>query len=131
MIAKDAANNSSAASTALQVTTIPVEAGAETFLSNALLDLDPKSQHRHEIESARNDLLRLYGVQLTPGLEASLEFVLGRDKYATDQINGALANYQRSLALWQQETKRVAELESNSSLPLPSSHPTLSSSLET
>ncbi|MEH2379823.1 MAG: hypothetical protein V7K27_13215 [Nostoc sp.] len=97
-----------------------LEAGAETFLSNAFLDLDPKSQHRHEIESARNDLLRLYGVQLTPGLEASLEFVLGRDKYANDQINGALANYQRSLALWQQEATRVAESESNSSLPLSS-----------
>ncbi|MHC5935571.1 WD40 domain-containing protein [Nostoc sp.] len=97
-----------------------LEAGAETFLSNAFLDLDPKSQQRHEIESARNDLLRLYGVQLTPGLEASLEFVLGRDKYANDQINGALANYQRSLALWQQEASRVAESESNSSLPLSS-----------
>ncbi|BBD69232.1 WD-40 repeat-containing protein [Nostoc commune NIES-4072] len=97
-----------------------LEAGAETFLSNASLDLDPKSQHRHEIESARNDLLRLYNLQLTPGLEASLEFVLGRDKYANDQINGALANYQRSLALWQQETRRVAEWESNSSLPVSS-----------
>ncbi|MEH2249151.1 nSTAND1 domain-containing NTPase [Nostoc sp.] len=106
-----------------------LEAGAETFLSNASLNLDPKSQHRHEIESARNDLLRLYGVQLTPGLEASLEFVLGRDKYANDQINGALANYQRSLALWQQETKRVAELESNSSLPVSSPHPIPPSSL--
>lgn len=93
-----------------------LEAGAETFLSNASLNLDPKSQHRHEIESARNDLLRLYGVQLTPGLEASLEFVLGRDKYANDQMNGALANYQRSLALWQQETKRVAGWESNAPL---------------
>ncbi|MBC1276016.1 hypothetical protein GNF10_08435 [Nostoc sp. UCD121] len=100
-----------------------LEAGAETFLSNASLDLDPKSQHRHEIESARNDLLRLYGVQLTPGLEASLEFVLGRDKYANDQLNGALGNYQTSLALWQQETKRVAELESNSALPLSFPHP--------
>ncbi|MBC1235791.1 eIF2A-related protein [Nostoc sp. 2RC] len=89
-----------------------LEAGAKTFLSTASLHLDPKPQHRHEIESARNDLLRLYGIQLTPGLEASLEFVLGRDKYANDQINGALANYQRSLALWQKETRRVAQLES-------------------
>ncbi|WP_375509460.1 hypothetical protein [uncultured Nostoc sp.] len=106
-----------------------LEAGAETFLSNASLDLDPKSQHRHEIESARNDLLRLYGFQLTPGLEASLEFVLGRDKYANDQINGALVNYQRSLALWQKETKRGAEWESDSSLSLSSPNPTLLSSL--
>ncbi|MEH1872053.1 nSTAND1 domain-containing NTPase [Nostoc sp.] len=106
-----------------------LEAGAETFLSNASLDLDPKSQHRHEIESARNDLLRLYSFQLTPGLEASLEFVLGRDKYANDQINGALANYQRSLALWQQETKRVAGWETNSSLRLSYPHPSPASSL--
>jgi WD40 repeat protein/AAA+ ATPase superfamily predicted ATPase len=106
-----------------------LEAGAETFLSNASLDLDPKSQPRHEIESARNDLLRLYNVKLTPGLEASLEFVLGRDKYANDQINGALANYQKSLALWQQETKIIAEFESNSSLALPSFHTTLAPSL--
>lgn len=106
-----------------------LEAGAETFLSNAFLDLDPKSQHRHEIESARNDLLRLYGVKLTPGLEASLEFVLGRDKYANDQINGALANYQRSLALWQQEARRIAEWENNSSLPLSCPQPMPPSSL--
>ncbi|BAY16275.1 WD-40 repeat-containing protein [Anabaenopsis circularis NIES-21] len=87
-----------------------LEAGAEKFLSNAALDLAPKSQHRHEIESARNDLLRLYSVQLEPGLEASLEFVLGRDKYASDQINSALAHYQRSLSLWQREAKRENEI---------------------
>ncbi|MFN6571876.1 hypothetical protein [Dendronalium sp. ChiSLP03b] len=87
-----------------------LEAGAERFLSNAALDLAPKCQHRYEIESARNDLLRLYSVQLGPGLEASLEFVLGRDKYANDKINGALAHYQRSLALWQQEAKREKEV---------------------
>ncbi|MEA5504649.1 hypothetical protein VB735_16325 [Halotia wernerae UHCC 0503] len=86
-----------------------LEAGAAKFLSNAALDLAPKSQHRLEIESARNDLLRLHSVQLEPGLEASLEFVLGRDKYANDQINGALAHYQKSLALWQQEGKREKE----------------------
>ncbi|WGV26064.1 hypothetical protein [Halotia branconii] len=86
-----------------------LEAGAARFLSNAALDLAPKSQHRLEIESARNDLLRLYSVQLEPGLEASLEFVLGRDKYANDQINGALAHYQKSLALCQREGKREKE----------------------
>ncbi|MBD2255204.1 hypothetical protein [Nostoc parmelioides] len=83
-----------------------LEVGAEKFISNDALDLAPKSQHRHEIESARNDLLRSYNVKLEPGLEASLEFVLGRDKYANDQINSALAHYQRSLSLWQQEEKR-------------------------
>jgi WD40 repeat protein len=82
-----------------------LESGTERFLSNASLDLDPKSQHRHEIESARNDLQRLYGVKLESKLEASLEVVLGRDKYANDQINRALAHYQRSLSLWQNEAK--------------------------
>ncbi|MBW4560032.1 MAG: hypothetical protein KME32_02555 [Mojavia pulchra JT2-VF2] len=79
-----------------------LEAGADRFLSNDALDLAPKSQNRREIESARNDLLRLYGIKLDPELEASLEFVLGRDEYANDQINDALAHYQRSLTLWQQ-----------------------------
>ncbi|BCL33810.1 hypothetical protein [Nostoc sp. MS1] len=83
-----------------------LEVGAEKFISNDALDLAPKSQHRHEIESARNDLHRSYNIQLEPGLEASLEFVLGRDKYANDQINSALAHYQRSLALRQQEDKK-------------------------
>jgi WD40 repeat protein len=86
-----------------------LEAGAEKFLTNAALNLAPKSQHRHEIESARNDLLRLHNIHLEPGLEASLEFVLGRDKYANDQINSALAHYQRSLSLWQREAKRENE----------------------
>ncbi|MHC5612914.1 MAG: WD40 domain-containing protein [Nostoc sp.] len=96
-----------------------LEADPETLLSNTFLDLVPKSQHHYEeIESARNDLLRLYGLQLTLRLGASLEFMLGRDKYANNQINGALANYQRSLLLWQQEEKRVAESVNNSSFLL-------------
>ncbi|OCQ89971.1 hypothetical protein BCD64_18715 [Nostoc sp. MBR 210] len=86
-----------------------LELGAEKFLSNADLNLAPKSQHRHEIDAARNDLLRLYNVQLEPGLEASLEFVLGRDKYANDQINSALGHYQRSLSLWQRDGMRENE----------------------
>ena len=79
-----------------------LEAGAEKFLSNADLNLARKSQHRREIESARNDLQRLYNVTLEPGLEASLEFVLGRDKYADDQIDDALIHYQKSLAFWKE-----------------------------
>ncbi|MBD2387456.1 nSTAND1 domain-containing NTPase [Cylindrospermum sp. FACHB-282] len=87
-----------------------LEAGANRFLSNACLDLDPKSQHRHEIESARNDLLRLYGVKLEPILEANLEFVLGRDEYANDQIHPAVVHYQKSIALWKQhESTAVSE----------------------
>ena len=82
-----------------------IEAGAQKFLSNAALLLDPKSQQRREIESARNDLIRLYDIGLSPQLEASLEFVLGRDNYVNDNIDEALCHYQRSLELWEQEIK--------------------------
>ncbi|MEB3215189.1 MAG: hypothetical protein VKN72_02875 [Nostocales cyanobacterium 94392] len=82
-----------------------IDAGAQKFLSNAALLLDPKSQQRREIESARNDLLRLYNIKLKPQLEASLEFVLGRDNYVNDNIDKALFHYQRSLELWEEEIK--------------------------
>ncbi|MBD2608946.1 hypothetical protein H6G81_31610 [Scytonema hofmannii FACHB-248] len=79
-----------------------LEAGAEKFLSNADLNLALHTQHCREIESARNDLQRLYNVTLEPELEASLEFVLGRDEYVDDQIDNALIHYQKSLTLWKQ-----------------------------
>ncbi|MBV6625000.1 MAG: hypothetical protein KI793_19075 [Rivularia sp. (in: Bacteria)] len=89
-----------------------IDAGAQKFLSNAALLLDPKSQQRREVESARNDLLRLYDIKLEPQLEASLEFVLGRDNYVNDNIDEALCHYQRSLELWEEE------INSNSLSPL-------------
>jgi len=79
-----------------------LEVGAERFLSNAALDLAPKSQQRWEIESARNDLQRQYNVKLEPELEAGLEFVLGRDNYANDQIDDALCHFQRSIVIWEE-----------------------------
>ncbi|MCV3212363.1 hypothetical protein OGM63_02260, partial [Plectonema radiosum NIES-515] len=79
-----------------------LEAGAEKFLSNADLDLALHTQHRREIESARNDLQRLYNITLEAELEASLEFVLGRDEYTDDQIGDALIHYQKSLAFWKE-----------------------------
>jgi WD40 repeat protein len=96
-------------------------AGAEQFLSNAALDLDPKSQQRREIESARYDLLRLYDIKLESELEASLEFVLGRDRYANDEIEDALDHFQHSLKLWQQEEGKGqgAKGNENDQCPLP------------
>ena len=79
-----------------------LEADALMFLSNAALDLDPKSGQRWEIESASHDLLHHYGVKLEPELEACLEFVLGRDHYANDQIDDALSHFQRRKEIWQQ-----------------------------
>ncbi|GAB1538372.1 hypothetical protein NUACC21_10320 [Scytonema sp. NUACC21] len=86
-----------------------LEAGVEKFLPNAALDLAPKSQHRQEIESARHDLLRVYDVTLEPDLEAGLEFVLGRDQYAKDEIDNALRHYHQSLTLWQQAIQHNQE----------------------
>ncbi len=75
-----------------------IEAGVDIYGSTPTIDLDC-SYLRDEIESAREDLVRLYNVQLDSELEASLEFVLGRDRYLNDQVEEALTHYQRSLAL--------------------------------
>ncbi len=96
-----------------------IDAGAQKFLSNAALLLDPKSQQRREIESARNDLFRLYDIKLEPILEASLEFVLGRDNYVNDNIDEALLHYQRSLELWEQEIKTNSPHPPRTPSPLP------------
>jgi WD40 repeat protein len=91
-----------------------IEAGVKKFLPNTDLDLAPKSQHRKEIEAARQDLFRVYNVTLETDLEAGLEFVLGRDYYARDEIDNALSHYQRSLTLWEEQL-RFEEISSNSS----------------
>ncbi|MBO3460805.1 tetratricopeptide repeat protein [Aetokthonos hydrillicola Thurmond2011] len=82
-----------------------LEVGAQRFLSNAALDLDPKSSQHWEIELARNDLLRLYGIKLEPELEACIEFVLAQIHHANDQIDNALSHYQRSLDFWQHQVE--------------------------
>ncbi len=74
------------------------ETGFDIYGANPNFDSD-SSFLREEVESAREDLLRLYNVQLDPELEASLEFVLGRSNYINDQVEEALTHYQRSLAL--------------------------------
>jgi WD40 repeat protein len=75
-----------------------LEVGADTFLDNAALNLGVGSSRRFELESACKDLKRR-GVNLQPELEASLEFVLGRD--ACNSMAQSLEHYQRSLAFWQ------------------------------
>ena len=94
-------------------------AGADKFLPNAALNLDPSSQHRREIEAARNDLLHFYRVKLEPKLEASLEFVLGRDGYANDEIDTALNHFHRSLEVWQQEIRKQENIPDQSQLNCP------------
>ena len=67
------------------------------------LDLAIGSLSRRELELALKDLQNR-GQELEPALKASLQFVLGRDYYVSDQTETALIHYQESLAFWQQQT---------------------------
>ncbi|MEG4391240.1 WD40 domain-containing protein [Microcoleus sp. BROC3] len=67
------------------------------------LDLAIGSLPRRELELALRDLQNR-GQELEPALKASLQFVLGRDYYVSDQTETALIHYQESLAFWQQQT---------------------------
>ncbi|MCY7381148.1 MAG: AAA family ATPase [Microcoleus sp. CAN_BIN18] len=67
------------------------------------LELAIGSLSRRELELALKDLQNR-GQELEPALKASLQFVLGRDYYVSDQTETALIHYQESLAFWQQQT---------------------------
>ncbi|MEZ2250755.1 hypothetical protein [Microcoleus sp.] len=67
------------------------------------LDLAIGSLSRRELELALRDLQNR-DQQLEPALEASLQFVLGRDYYVSDETETALIHYQQSLVFWQQQT---------------------------
>lgn len=67
------------------------------------LDLAIGSLSRRELELALKDLQNR-GQELEPALKASLQFVLGRDYYVSDQTETALIHYQESLIFWQQQT---------------------------
>ncbi|MCU0545275.1 MAG: AAA family ATPase [Oscillatoriaceae cyanobacterium Prado104] len=67
------------------------------------LNLALGSLSRRELELALRDLQNR-GQELEPALEASLQFVLGRDYYVSDHTETALVLYQQSLAFWQMQT---------------------------
>jgi WD40 repeat protein/tetratricopeptide (TPR) repeat protein len=75
-----------------------LDAGAGQFLPNSTIF---GARYRSELNSALRDLQNR-GIRLDPELEASRKFVWGRDEYASDQIDEALAHYQQSLGFWQQ-----------------------------
>ncbi|MDZ8082465.1 MAG: hypothetical protein RMX35_25805 [Nostoc sp. DcaGUA01] len=78
-----------------------LDAGAGKFLDNSALNLAIGSPQRVELESAQAEL-QTRGVKLDAELEASLEFVLGRDAVSMEQSR---QHYERSLTLWQQISK--------------------------
>jgi WD40 repeat protein len=78
-----------------------LDAGADPFGFNGVLNFDMATQNRQVLDLAQKDLNNR-NISLGPILSASLEFVLGRDDYATDRLDDALAHYQKSLSFWQQ-----------------------------
>lgn len=54
-----------------------------------------------ELEAVQQDLSRS-GQELDPGLQASWEFILGRIEAGKNQLDSAIAYYQKSLGFWQQ-----------------------------
>ena len=53
-----------------------------------------------EVEAAQRDL-ETDGRELTPGLRASLQLILGRTQFTRDEIAQAVHNYRSSLEVWQ------------------------------
>jgi WD40 repeat protein/tetratricopeptide (TPR) repeat protein len=75
-----------------------LDARVDQFLPNcAILG----ANYPCELNSALMDL-QSCNIKLEPELEASVEFLRGRDQYGSDRIDAALAHYQQSLAFWQQ-----------------------------
>ena len=75
--------------------------GATKFLCQTVYPLSFSSSSCLELESALKDL-QSFGQALDPELEAKLQFLLGRDAHANDQLEKAQQYYAQSLAFWQQ-----------------------------
>ncbi len=78
-----------------------LDAGAGRFPHSCHLDLAIDSPARGELHSALNDRHRR-GQALEPDIEASMQFILGRDAYLSDRMEEARQHYERSLRFWQQ-----------------------------
>ncbi|MDJ0705361.1 MAG: hypothetical protein QNJ46_18925 [Leptolyngbyaceae cyanobacterium MO_188.B28] len=80
-----------------------LEADGKQFAPNAVI-FGPSYQH--EMKSALADLQSL-GQALEPDLQATLEFVLGREAHVQNKIDAALALYQKSLDFWRQSPNQL------------------------
>ncbi|WP_199321135.1 AAA family ATPase [Microcoleus sp. FACHB-831] len=77
-----------------------LEAGSDRFLDNAAINLGVGANYRFELESACKEL-QSRG-ELEPALEASQQFILGRDAYVNNEMERSRQLYEQSLAFWQQ-----------------------------
>jgi len=74
-------------------------AGCDRFHSNDALGLAPGCRRRRELELARADLQN-DDAALLPLSEATWQFVLGRDAFAAQDFDAAIACFQSSLRFW-------------------------------
>ena len=81
--------------------------GAGRFLDNAVLNIAIDSRDRSELKAALRDLQSRVQ-ELDPELEANIEFLLGRDAQANDQMEEARQHYEQSLSFWQQKLETGA-----------------------
>jgi WD40 repeat protein len=77
-----------------------LKVGAGKFLDNVSLNLDLGILHLSEIESAVRTL-QVSTEKLEPELEASLQFLLGREADASGHKSEARDYYEQSLAVWE------------------------------
>ena len=82
-----------------------LEAGADQFLDNAAFNLGMGAGKRFEIESALQELDSRGCSE--PELEASQQFILGRDAYVNKDMERSRQLYEESLAFWQQGNNSI------------------------
>lgn len=95
--------------TTSSVFTALLTAGGNKFLDNASLNLDFATLNLGEIESAVRDL-QISQQQLEPELEASVQFLLGREADIRGHKSEARNYYEQSLAVWEQKVKEQNNL---------------------
>ncbi|ACC78809.1 hypothetical protein [Nostoc punctiforme] len=86
--------------------------GAGKFLDNAYLNLDLGILHLGEIESAVRDL-QISIEKLEPELEASLQFLLGREADANGHKSEAKNYYEQSITVWEKKVKNKQNVSSD------------------
>ncbi len=84
-----------------------LEDGSMQFRSNQEL---LGQRYRWELDAACKDL-RSAQVTLPPRLNACIEFILGRDDYASDRLNEALDHYEASLNCWSNAIRHASRTE--------------------
>ncbi|MUG95385.1 hypothetical protein F7734_24675 [Scytonema sp. UIC 10036] len=96
-----------------------METGGDRFLDNAALNIGMDAA---EIESALEELHNRGCYE--PELEASQQFISGRDAHSKNQMERSRQLYEQSLVFWEQSTEdTTTEQAEETVLPHPHPHP--------